>query len=70
MTMTIPNHSIGTLDLGAGDTVVDGRGDVHHVTHVDQRPGWSFAVAFDDTGWAMALGCRPILAADTDRHAA
>lgn len=48
-------------ELQAGDDVVDPSGHEHHVTHVEQRPGWAFPVAFDDTGWAMALGCRPLL---------
>ncbi|MFV0308577.1 MAG: hypothetical protein ACK5OX_12630 [Desertimonas sp.] len=48
-------------ELQAGDIVVDEDGAEHRVAHVDQRPGWSFSVAFDDTGWAQALGCRPIL---------
>lgn len=41
--------------LRPGD-VVDHRGEWHRVTHVDRRGGWSFPVAFDDDGWAIALG--------------
>jgi hypothetical protein len=26
------------------------------VTHIDRHPGWAFPVAFDDAGWAIALG--------------
>ena len=44
-----------TRDLRAGD-VVDYHGQPHRVTHVDRGAGWAWAVAFDDTGWAMALG--------------
>jgi hypothetical protein len=42
---------------------------VHHLTEADpqdQRPGWSLTGRFDDTGWATALGCRPILADPAD----
>jgi hypothetical protein len=42
-------------DLQAGD-VIDYHGRRHHVTHVDRHDGWSWPVAFDDAGWAMALG--------------
>ena len=45
---------------------------VHHLADVDpqdQRPSWSLAGPFDDTGWAMALGCRPILAHPADADA-
>lgn len=59
--------SIPAHQLQPGDAVVDPDGDHHHVTHIDHRPGWSFPVAFDDRGWALALGCRPIL---VDREAA
>ena len=46
---------IDTHDLRAGD-VVEYQGQPHRVTHVDRLAGWAWAVAFDDTGWAMALG--------------
>lgn len=42
-------------DLQPGD-VVDYHGQPHRVTHVDQGSGWAWPVAFDDTGWAIALG--------------
>ncbi len=41
--------------LKAGD-VVDYHGQPHRVTHVDRRNGWAWPIAFDDAGWAMALG--------------
>ena len=47
-------------DLQAGD-VVDYLGQRHQVTHVDRRDGWAWPVAFDDTGWAMALGHEPVV---------
>ena len=42
-------------DLQPGD-VVDYHGLHHQVMHVDRRDGWAWPVAFDDAGWAMALG--------------
>ena len=42
-------------DLQPGD-VVDYQGYLHRVTHVDRGGGWAWPVAFDDAGWAMALG--------------
>ncbi|MET0326812.1 MAG: hypothetical protein ABW219_16455 [Ilumatobacteraceae bacterium] len=47
--------TIHTDDLRAGD-VVDYHGQPHRVAHIDRRAGWAWAVAFDDAGWAMALG--------------
>ena len=41
--------------LQPGD-VVDYDGHPHEVTHVDRHEGWAWPVAFDDAGWAMALG--------------
>ena len=42
-------------ELQPGDVVEYG-GQRRHVTHVDRRNGWAWPVAFDDAGWAMALG--------------
>ncbi len=42
-------------ELRPGD-VVEYAGLPHRVTHIDRRNGWAWPVAFDDTGWAMALG--------------
>ncbi|MBA3287952.1 MAG: hypothetical protein H0U21_08010 [Acidimicrobiia bacterium] len=42
-------------ELRAGD-IVDDHGQRHHLTRIDRRDGWAFPVAFDDTGWAMAIG--------------
>lgn len=47
--------TIHAQELRAGD-VVDYHGQRHRVTHVDRRDGWAWPVAFDDAGWAMALG--------------
>ena len=41
-------------ELHPGD-VVDYCGALHHVTRVDRGAGWSWSVASDGTGWAMAL---------------
>ncbi len=42
-------------DLHPGD-VVDYSGVLHHVTRVDRGAGLAWPVAYDGTGWAMALG--------------
>jgi hypothetical protein len=47
---TIPAH-----EVRPGDVVVHG-GRVHRITHVDRRAGWSWPIAADGTGWALALG--------------
>jgi hypothetical protein len=47
--------TIHTDELRPGD-VVDYHGTTHCVTHVDRRAGWSWSVAADDDGWAIALG--------------
>ncbi len=41
-------------ELQPGDVVRYG-GDLHLVRHVDRRAGWSWPIATDDTGWAIAL---------------
>lgn len=41
-------------DLHPGD-VIDYCGHLHRVTKVDRGEGWSWPVASDDEGWAMAL---------------
>jgi hypothetical protein len=42
-------------DLEPGD-VVDYHGELHHITRVRLGDGWAWPVAYDHTGWAMALG--------------
>ena len=42
-------------DLHPGD-IVDYGGHLHRVTRVDRGEGWSWPVACDESGWAMALG--------------
>jgi hypothetical protein len=41
-------------ELRPGDVVRYG-GDLHQVHHVDRRAGWSWPIASDDHGWAIAL---------------
>ena len=47
--------TVDAQELRPGD-VVDYHGEVHCVARVELRPGWLWAIAFDGTGWAMALG--------------
>ena len=47
--------TIHAHDVRPGD-VVDYHGQRHRVNNVERRAGWSWPVASDDTGWAMALG--------------
>lgn len=42
-------------ELQPGD-VVDHHGERHRVARIDRRSGWAFPIAFDGTGWALALG--------------
>ena len=46
--------TIHTDELLPGDVVVID-GHVHVITHVNRDDGWSWPVATDDTGWAIAL---------------
>jgi hypothetical protein len=47
-------------ELQPGD-IVDYHGEPHRVSHVDCHMGWSWPIAFDDAGWAMALGHDPVV---------
>jgi hypothetical protein len=47
-------------ELRTGD-VVQYLGTPHRVTHVDRHAGWAWPVAYDDRGWAIALGDQPVL---------
>ena len=51
--------SISANQLRAGD-FVDYGGHWHRVTGVVRRVGGSWPVAVDGTGWAIALGDRPV----------
>jgi hypothetical protein len=42
-------------EVRPGDVLEYG-GRLHAVTHVERRAGWSWPVAADDSGWAIALG--------------
>ena len=46
--------TIHAHEIQPGDVVVYG-GRIHQITRVDRRDGWSWPVAADDTGWAIAL---------------
>ena len=46
-------------DLQPGD-VVDYHGELHRITHIERCDGWAWPVAYDDAGWAMALGHDPV----------
>ena len=42
-------------EIKPGD-IIEYHGTAHRVSHVDRRAGWAWPVAFDDAGWAIALG--------------
>ena len=42
-------------EVQVGD-VVEHLGTAHRVRHIDRHAGWAWPVAFDDHGWALALG--------------
>ena len=42
-------------DLQPGDVVVYA-GELHQVTRVRRADGWAWPIAYDNAGWAMALG--------------
>lgn len=54
-------------DLHAGD-VVDFSGVLHRLTRVDRGAGLAWPVAYDGTGWAMALGHELIILHRTSRR--
>jgi hypothetical protein len=57
-TTALAIHSMMTIysdDLQPGD-IVDYHGEPHRVSHVERHNGWAWPIAFDDTGWAIALG--------------
>jgi hypothetical protein len=58
-----PMTTIHADELRPGD-VVDYHGQRHCVTHIDRHGGWAFSVAFDDAGWAIALGETDLLVVD------
>lgn len=51
-------------ELQPGDVVVYDGHD-HKITLVDQRAGWAWPIAADETGWAIALG-HHLIAVDRD----
>ena len=51
--------SISANQLRAGD-IVDYGGRWHRITDVARRAGGAWPIAVDGTGWAIALGDRPV----------
>ncbi len=47
--------TIHASELRPGDIVMY-HGESHRVAAVERHAGWAWPVAFDATGWAMALG--------------
>jgi hypothetical protein len=47
-------------ELQTGD-VVEYLGTPHRVAHIDRHAGWAWPVAYDDRGWAIALGGQDVL---------
>ena len=35
--------------------VVDYHGELHRISRIEHRDGWSWQIACDDDGWAIAL---------------
>jgi hypothetical protein len=56
---TMSTINISANQLRPGD-VVSYAGHWHRVTDVVRRSGGSWPVAVDGTGWAIALGERPV----------
>jgi hypothetical protein len=56
MTTTISVHAD---ELRPGDLLEYG-GRPHRITDVVRRAGWSWPIAVDGTGWAIALDHRPV----------
>jgi hypothetical protein len=52
MTTTVSIHAD---ELRPGD-LLQYRGEFHRITNVVRRPGWSWPIAVDGTGWGIALG--------------
>jgi hypothetical protein len=51
------NISVHADELRPGD-VLDYGGQVHRIVDVVRNPGWSWPIALDGTGWAIALTSR------------
>ena len=52
--LTPTSFNLATLLIGY-------HGESHRVSDVDRQMGWSWPIAFDDAGWAMALGHDPVV---------
>ena len=51
--------SVQADELRPGD-LLDHGGRPHRITDVVRRAGWSWPIAIDGTGWAIALDHRPV----------
>jgi hypothetical protein len=51
--------SVHGNELRPGD-LLDYEGRAHRITDVVWRPGWSWPIALDGTGWAIALSDRVV----------
>jgi hypothetical protein len=58
--------TIQAHELQPGDVVVY-NGHLHRITQVERCAGWSWPIAADGTGWAIALGQQLV---DVERLAA
>lgn len=47
-------------DVHPGD-VIEYHGQRHHIARIERSDGWAWPVAFDDAGWAIALGHSPVI---------
>jgi hypothetical protein len=56
---TMSTINISANQLRAGDVVSYG-GQWHRITDVMRRVGGAWPIAVDGTGWAIALGDRPL----------
>ena len=57
--MTTNTISVHADELQPGD-VLEYCGRMHRITNVIRRAGWSWPIAADGTGWAIALGPTPV----------
>jgi hypothetical protein len=58
---------LAATDVQPGDAVLTG-GQLHHVRRVERRRGWSWPIASDSAGWAIALGEQELTVRRGVRH--
>jgi hypothetical protein len=44
--------------------VVDYHGELHRISRIEHRDGWSWQIACDDEGWAIAVSPDGVVAHD------